>query len=37
MEEFNDTRAMKNQILLLFITSMIAIQLGNHNTIVSTL
>ena len=37
MEEFNDTKAMKNQILLLFITSMIAIQLGNHNTIVSTL
>ena len=37
MEEFNDTRAMKNQILLLFITSTIAIQLGNHNTIVSTL
>ena len=37
MEEFNDTRAMKNQILLPFITSMIAIQLGNHNTIVSTL
>ena len=37
MEEFNYTKAMKNQILLLFITSMIAIQLGNHNTIVSTL